>query len=155
KKTNRPVALVCTSGTAAANYYPAVVEAQLSRVPLVVLTTDRPHELRDVGAPQAIDQIHMFRNEVKWFHEMALPEGTPQMCSYVRQKAIRSMHVARSGNPGPVHLNFPFREPLVPDFTLQGLWRTKETPANVHVPIEGKKLLQDEQLESLHQMLIH
>lgn len=155
KKTNRPVALVCTSGTAAANYYPAVVEARLSRVPLVVLTTDRPHELRDVGAPQAIDQIHMFRNEVKWFHEMAIPEGTPQMCSYVRQKAIRSMHVARSGNPGPIHLNFPFREPLVPDFTLQGLWRATETPANVHVPIEGKKLLQDEQLEPLHQMLTH
>lgn len=151
KKTNRPVALVCTSGTAAANYYPAVVEARLSRVPLIVLTTDRPHELRDVGAPQAIDQIHMFRNEVKWFHEMAIPEGTPTMCTYVRQKAIRSMHVAISNNPGPVHLNFPFREPLVPEFTLDGLWHDNLVESDVHVPYEGIKTLQDEQFESLLQ----
>lgn len=153
KKTNRPVALVCTSGTAAANYYPAVVEARLSRVPLIVLTTDRPHELRDVGAPQAIDQIHMFRNEVKWFQEMALPEGSPSMCTYVRQKAIRSMHVAGSGNPGPVHLNFPFREPLVPDFTLDGLWTEAQVGSNVHLPLEGIKSLQQEQLQPLLHML--
>lgn len=153
KKTNRPVALVCTSGTAAANYYPAIVEARLSRVPLIVLTTDRPHELRDVGAPQAIDQMHMFRNEVKWFQEMALPEGTPSMCAYVRQKAIRSTHIAASGNPGPVHLNFPFREPLVPDFTVDGLWTDEEIDSNVHLPLEGVKTLQREQLQPLLQML--
>ncbi len=153
KKTNRPVALVCTSGTAAANYYPAIVEANHSRVPLVVLTTDRPHELRDVGAPQAIDQIHMFRNEVKWFHEMALPEGTKQMRFYVRQKAIRAMQLAGGGNPGPVHLNFPFREPLVPDFTLGGLWTDERTDQILHVPVEGRKVLTDEQVDSLARTL--
>lgn len=153
KQTNRPVALVCTSGTAAANYYPAVVEARLSRVPLVVLTTDRPHELRDVGAPQAIDQIHMFRNEVKWFHEMALPENTPHMRSYVRQKAIRAMQIARSEKQGPVHLNFPFREPLVPDFSLEGLWEDPETSVTSHVPLEGKRVFSEEQARDVLHIL--
>lgn len=153
KKINRPVALVCTSGTAAANYYPAIVEAHHGRVPLIVLTTDRPHELRDIGAPQAIDQMHMFRNEVKWFHEMALPEGTTEMRSYVRQKAIRAMHVAQAGNPGPVHLNFPFREPLVPDFTSDGLWTDERTEQVPHVPLEGKKMLADEQVDMITQAL--
>lgn len=153
KKTNKPVALVCTSGTAAANYYPAIVEAHHSRVPLIVLTTDRPHELRDVGAPQAIDQIHMFQSEVKWFHEMALPEGTLEMRSYVRQKAIRAMHLAQTGNPGPVHLNFPFREPLVPDFTLNGLWTDERTEHISHAPLEGKKMISDEQLEMVVQAI--
>src|SRR5699024_4740985 len=76
KVTKSPVALLCTSGTAVANYFPAIVEAYQSRVPLVVLTSDRPHELRGVGAPQAIDQIKFFGEYVKWFHEMALPESS-------------------------------------------------------------------------------
>ncbi|MFL6557547.1 MAG: thiamine pyrophosphate-binding protein [Bacillus sp. (in: firmicutes)] len=71
---NKPVAIRCTSGTAAANYFPAIVEARYARVPLIVLTADRPHELREVGAPQAIDQIHLYGKHVKWFSEMAFPE---------------------------------------------------------------------------------
>ena len=74
KGIKKPVAILCTSGTAAANYFPAIVEAHISRIPLIVFTADRPHELRDVGAPQAIDQIHLYGNHVKWFVEMALPE---------------------------------------------------------------------------------
>src|SRR5690625_3551738 len=109
KQTKRPVALVCTSGTAAANYFPAIVEACHSRVPLLVLTTDRPHELRDVGAPQAIDQINMYGDYVKWFKEMALPEASPHMLPYVRRTAMRAVSVSQGDNPGPVHLNFPFR----------------------------------------------
>lgn len=116
KATKRPVALVCTSGTAAANYFPAIVEAHYSRVPLIVLTADRPHELRDVGAPQAIEQIKLYGDYVKSFNEMALPEATPEMLGYVRSKAARSVYKAKEGNPGPVHLNFPFREPLHTDF---------------------------------------
>ncbi|WP_099160035.1 2-succinyl-5-enolpyruvyl-6-hydroxy-3-cyclohexene-1-carboxylic-acid synthase [Virgibacillus ndiopensis] len=122
KQNKRPVALVCTSGTAAANYFPAIVEAHYSRVPLVVITADRPHELRDVGAPQAIEQTKLYGDYVKWFHEMALPEGDTKMLSYVRSKASRAIHVAREGNAGPVHLNFPVREPLIPDFSLKNLW---------------------------------
>src|SRR5699024_3205062 len=72
--TNEPVVLICTSGTAAANYYPAIVEAFMQRVPLIVLPAYRPHELRDIGASQPINQIGMYGDFVKWFHEMALPE---------------------------------------------------------------------------------
>ncbi|UFT98182.1 2-succinyl-5-enolpyruvyl-6-hydroxy-3-cyclohexene-1-carboxylic-acid synthase [Radiobacillus kanasensis] len=147
KQTKRPVALLCTSGTAAANYYPAIVEAHYSRVPLLVLTADRPHELRDVGAPQAIDQIDMFRNYVKWFHEMALPEGTPAVLNYARSKASRAYAVALEGNAGPVHLNFPFREPLVPDFTLFSLWQDRSEAYHVHSV--GKKVLNEAQVESI------
>lgn len=114
KATQKPVALLCTSGTAAANYYPAVIEASISRIPLIVLTADRPHELRDVGAPQAIDQIHLYGKNVKWFVEMAPPEKTEDMIRYARTVCGRASATAASYPQGPVHLNFPFREPLIP-----------------------------------------
>ena len=84
KASKKPTVLLCTSGTAAANYFPAIAEAKISRVPLVVLTADRPHELRDVGAPQTIDQIHLYGNHVKWFVEMAPPEHSDEMIRYAR-----------------------------------------------------------------------
>ena len=115
KAERKPVALLCTSGTAAANFYPAVVEAYHARVPLIVLTADRPHELRDVGAPQAIDQLHMYGSHVKWFAEMAIPENTEPMVRYARTMSARSAATAAQSPCGPVHLNFPLREPLVPD----------------------------------------
>lgn len=125
KATNRPVALLCTSGTAAANYYPAVIEASISRVPLIVLTADRPHELRDVGAPQAIDQIHLYGKNVKWFVEMAPPEKTDEMIRYARTVCARAAATASSYPAGPVHLNFPFREPLIPKID-EGLFEVAE-----------------------------
>lgn len=109
-----PVALLCTSGTAAANFYPAIVEANVAGVPLIVLTADRPPELRDVGAGQTIDQNQLYGSHVKWFVEVALPDAAPSMLRYARTLAARSAATARSTPPGPVHLNFPFREPLVP-----------------------------------------
>nr|WP_289036867.1 2-succinyl-5-enolpyruvyl-6-hydroxy-3-cyclohexene-1-carboxylic-acid synthase [uncultured Allobacillus sp.] len=122
KSKQKPVALVCTSGTAAANYYPAIVEAYYSRVPLIVLTADRPHELRDNGAPQAIDQIKMYGDYVKYFHEMAIPEADPSLITYARRQAARAYSQAEATQPGAVQLNFPFRDPLIPDFTLENLW---------------------------------
>lgn len=149
KQTKRPVALVCTSGTAAANYYPAIIEAIYSRVPLLVLTADRPHELRDVGAPQAINQIHLYGDYVKWFHDMSLPELTDQQGTYVRGKAATAYKTANAANRAAVQVNFPFREPLVPDFSLENLWcADKETP---HLEVkQGKKQLSKQQLKALH-----
>lgn len=127
KAKKRPVALLCTSGTAAANYYPAVCEAFHSRVPLLVLTADRPHELRDVGAPQAMNQLHLYGSFVKEFIEVAVPEAAESMYAYARMTAGRAAAAAMQTPKGPVHLNFPIREPLIPNFSLEGLWEKGKT----------------------------
>lgn len=152
KKKQHAVAIVCSSGTAAANYLPAVVEAYYSRVPLLVLTADRPHELRDTGAPQAIDQIKMYGDYAKWFHEMALPEADERMLAYARGKASRAVNTANEDNPGPVHLNFPFREPLIPDFSLENLWG-KRSGEPFYTKAEGKRRLEQTKLEKLSNKL--
>ncbi len=108
-----PVALVCTSGTAAANFLPAVVEASLARVPLLVLTADRPRELRDNGAPQTIDQVGIYGHSPRWFSD--LPEPTAGLLPYLRSTVARALAITADPPAGPVHLNLPFREPLVPD----------------------------------------
>jgi 2-succinyl-5-enolpyruvyl-6-hydroxy-3-cyclohexene-1-carboxylate synthase len=114
KASRRPVGLVCSSGTAVANFYPAVVESRYSRVPLVVMTADRPPELQDVGAPQTIDQNRIFGEHPRWFANVALPESTPDMLRYARSIAGRAVSIATGEPAGAVHLNFPFREPLMP-----------------------------------------
>jgi 2-succinyl-5-enolpyruvyl-6-hydroxy-3-cyclohexene-1-carboxylate synthase len=118
KATNRPTAVTCTSGTAAANLAPAVIEARESRVPMIVLTADRPPELRDVGAGQAIDQVKLYGDAVKWFVEVGVHEATEEQLRWMRTLACRACSTALAGRPGPVHLNFPLREPLVLDGPL-------------------------------------
>jgi 2-succinyl-5-enolpyruvyl-6-hydroxy-3-cyclohexene-1-carboxylate synthase len=118
KASGRPVAMTCTSGSAAANYMPAVVEAFHARVPLIVLTADRPPELREVGAGQAIDQVKLYGDAVKWFFEVGVDGATPSTLRWIRQLACRAYWTAATGRPGPVHLNFPLREPLVLDGPL-------------------------------------
>ena len=114
KASGRPVVLACTSGTAAANYLPAVIEAHEAGVPLLVLTADRPPELREVGAGQAIDQIGLYGNAVRWFVEVGNHEATPERTRWMRMLACRAVAATTSwSRPGPVHLNFPLREPLV------------------------------------------
>src|SRR2546426_6176960 len=115
RRLGQPVALLCTSGTAAANFMPAVVEAKLSHVPLLILTADRPHELRDCGAPQAIDQNRLYGTYVKWFVDVALPEATNAALRYIRTIANRATALTLAVPAGPVQLNFPFREPLTPE----------------------------------------
>ncbi|MDP2710196.1 MAG: 2-succinyl-5-enolpyruvyl-6-hydroxy-3-cyclohexene-1-carboxylic-acid synthase [Solirubrobacteraceae bacterium] len=113
KHCGRPVAVTCTSGTAAANLAPAVVEAFEARVPLLVLTADRPPELREVGAGQAIDQIGLFGSAAKWFFEVGTHAATPARARWMRALACRAVWTALEGRPGPVHLNFALREPLL------------------------------------------
>ncbi|MEJ7715891.1 MAG: thiamine pyrophosphate-binding protein [Thermoleophilaceae bacterium] len=114
RPSGRPVAVTCTSGSAAANLMPAVVEAWEARVPLIVLTADRPPELRDVGAGQAIDQIKLYGSAAKWFVELGNSEAGPEWNAHVRATACRAWWTAAGGRPGPVHVNMPLREPLAP-----------------------------------------
>ena len=114
KASGRPAAIAVTSGTAAANLLPAVVEAHEARVPLVVMTADRPPELREVGAGQSIDQIKLFGTAAKWFVEVGSHEPGRDTAVHHRALGCRAYHTAAGGRPGPVHLNFPLREPLGP-----------------------------------------
>ena len=114
KASGVPVAVTCTSGTAAANLHPAVVEAWEARVPLLVLTADRPPELREVGAGQAIDQTRLYGSAAKWFVDVGTHEPSRATAIHHRALACRAYWTAAGGRPGPVHLNFPLREPLAP-----------------------------------------
>lgn len=127
KATGKPVAVVCTSGTAGANMYPAVCEANASHVPMLILTADRPVLLRDSGAPQTMDQQNLFGTHVRFFHDVAQPEAETTKFRYIRSLACDSVARAESEPAGPVHLNFPFRKPLEPVAVESG---------HAHVPTE-------------------
>ena len=139
KASGRPVALVCTSGTALANYYPAVLEAETSRVPLIVLSGDRPPHLQGLGAPQTCDQMKAYSDHVRRFIQMPLAEDSPRAVAFARQAARELVLGALPGGclplegdavasracsrmAGPVHANFPFDEPLKPDFSAPGVF---------------------------------
>lgn len=145
KASGRPAALICTSGTAVANYYPAVLEAESSRVPLIMLTGDRPPRLQGLGAPQTCDQMKVYGDHVRRFQQMPLPASDGASMAFARQMAREACIHARGTtwcpeddgasraagidarlagacSGGPVHFNFPFDEPLRPDFTSVGLF---------------------------------
>jgi 2-succinyl-5-enolpyruvyl-6-hydroxy-3-cyclohexene-1-carboxylate synthase len=113
KAAGLPVAVTCTSGTAAAELLAAAVEAREARVPLLLLTADRPAELRGNGAGQAIDQLKLFGGAAKWFVEVGVHHADAEALRWMRTLACRAYWTALEGSPGAVHLNFPLREPLV------------------------------------------
>ena len=114
KATGRPTVLVCTSGTAGANFYPAVIEARESRVPLLILTADRPPELRDCHSGQTIDQLKLYGTYPNWQVELSTPSVEISRLRYLRQTIVHAWERSLFPTPGPVHLNIPFRDPLAP-----------------------------------------
>lgn len=151
KATGRAVALICTSGTALANYYPCVLEAEASRVPLIILSGDRPAHLQKVGAPQTCDQLHAFSTHVRTFWQMPAPSSRPEIVAYARQIAREAYNASGAGTltAAPVHLNFPFDEPLKPNLSIPDLFeagrgvvpalRHASTSMLAHVGNEGNE----------------
>lgn len=132
--TDRPVALVCTSGSAGANFFPAIIEAHQSRIPLIVLTADRPHELRQSGANQTIDQVKMFGDFVLWSYDTPIPESNPSGIAVRNMRTLASRAFAKADGlrKGVVHINVPFRKPLEPhyhrdDFDKDSSFKTPES----------------------------
>ncbi len=155
--TDEPVAMLCTSGTATANFYPAIIEAYQSQVPLLILTADRSHELRESGANQTIDQVKMYGDNVLWAVDVAPPEADPPavLIRSLRTLACRAYAKANDLRKGPVHLNFPFRKPLEPTLVTTD---NTEIPADALARADGKPFtvfsrgvsqLSDEQVEIL------
>lgn len=118
KKTNLPTILVCTSGTAGANFYPAIIEAKYSYIPLIILTADRPPELRECHAGQTINQVNLYGNYPNWQIELSLPSLDLQRLNYLRQTIINGWEKSQFPVKGVVHFNIPFREPLAPSLLL-------------------------------------
>lgn len=114
KRTHKPVVLICTSGTAGANFYPAVIEAKYSHIPLIILTADRPFQLRNCHAGQTINQVNLYSNYPNWFTELSLPSTELEDLFYLRQNIIYGWEKALFPNKGVVHFNIPFTEPLAP-----------------------------------------
>jgi 2-succinyl-5-enolpyruvyl-6-hydroxy-3-cyclohexene-1-carboxylate synthase len=137
KKSYLPTALICTSGTAAANFYPAIIEARESRIPLLIFTADRPPELRDCHAGQAIDQVKIYGNYPNWQAELAIPSASRGMLDYLRQTIVYAWERSQFPTKGPVHLNIPFRDPLVPvpDLAVEAL-ETQFNPEDFFAGLE-------------------
>jgi 2-succinyl-5-enolpyruvyl-6-hydroxy-3-cyclohexene-1-carboxylate synthase len=140
RRTHKPVVLICTSGTAGANFYPAVIEARESRVPLLLLTGDRPPELRDCNAGQTIDQQKLFGTYPNWYSELAVPSLELPMLAYLRQTAIQAWESAIYPVAGAVHLNLPFRDPLAPIPQIEAQQLSDRFPANFFEHIDRSQV---------------
>lgn len=147
KASGKPVVLLCTSGTAASNYHPAITEAFYARLPLIVMTADRPHELRGVGAPQAIDQLNMYGKHVKFSVDLPLAEENAELDRYLDRHIQRAVSVSLTKPAGPIHLNIPLREPLLIDFDQQ------TADSSFVESISGQSHLSDEALKIFSEML--
>jgi 2-succinyl-5-enolpyruvyl-6-hydroxy-3-cyclohexene-1-carboxylate synthase len=149
--SDKPVALVCTSGTAVANFLPAIVEAKMSQVPLLVLTADRPHELRHSGANQTIDQVKIFGDQVLWSVDLPVPQAdVPELATRnLWTTAARAYATANGLTKGPVHLNFPFRAPLEPVRSEQLAVSSEQSTHYALRTTHGRITLAEPQLDEL------
>lgn len=125
KQTNLPVAVVTTSGTAAVELYPAIVEAYQNRVPLIICTADRPAQLRNKGANQTINQDNLYKNHIRFFYDTGLPDLTKKSIELFLQKADEAFRIALMANRGPVHINFQFDKPLEPHLSTDEITESK------------------------------
>ncbi len=152
-RTDSPVALVCTSGTASVEFYPGIVEAYLQRIPLIICTADRPAELRNTGTNQTINQDNLYKNHIRWFIDAGLPELTTKRINALKNIAAKAIEISCFSERGPVHINFPFRKPFEPHIytdeinprTQLLLKKTIVNPAtfnNAYEPFNEKKLNQ-------------
>ncbi|MDA4115084.1 MAG: 2-succinyl-5-enolpyruvyl-6-hydroxy-3-cyclohexene-1-carboxylic-acid synthase [Thaumarchaeota archaeon] len=141
KSSSSPVAVVCTSGTAAANLFPAVAEARLGRVPIIAVTADRPPESRDFGGAQTIDQVRLFGSHAKWSQDMPVASGADSSIRYARLVGARASHAAASTPQGPVQVNFSFREPLISEKPSVEGWEGRSRGG---VAVVGSKSIADE-----------
>lgn len=123
---HEPIVLVCTSGTATANYLPAVMEAYKTHVPLIIITADRPPELLGVGSNQTVMQTNLYTHHVKFFVSMPVPDGDPALIAHATATAARITSIALTSSEGPVHVNWPLREPLLPP---------KDVDLSIHAPV--------------------
>jgi 2-succinyl-5-enolpyruvyl-6-hydroxy-3-cyclohexene-1-carboxylate synthase len=123
-RTGSPVAIVCTSGTAAVEFYPAIVEAYQQRIPLIICTADRPSELRDTGTNQTINQNNLYRNHIRYFADAGLPEMSTKRIISLKNIASKALQISCYYNKGPVHINFPFKKPFEPDTFTDEITKT-------------------------------
>jgi 2-succinyl-5-enolpyruvyl-6-hydroxy-3-cyclohexene-1-carboxylate synthase len=149
KASKTPVAVVTTSGTAAAELYPAIIEAYQQRVPLIICTADRPPELLNTGANQTINQHNLYKNHIRWFKNVGLPSLKRLKLRRLQQTAFRAVEFSTLKDKGPVHLNFPFRKPLEP-FTFTDevdSLLVKNVNSNVKILKPSKRKLDIEKLK--------
>ncbi|MGH7685959.1 MAG: 2-succinyl-5-enolpyruvyl-6-hydroxy-3-cyclohexene-1-carboxylic-acid synthase, partial [Candidatus Dormibacteria bacterium] len=156
RATGAPVVAACSSGTAVANHLPAVVEASMARLPLIVLTADRPPELHDAGANQTIDQTRMFGVYTRWFADAGVPAEGDDAARYWRSLGARAAALALSPPPRPVHINLPYREPLVPDGAAVSLGDAtggRPDGALWHGPVSSQQPLDPDDVAALRDVL--
>ncbi len=137
KHNQSPVAVIATSGSAPAHWYPAVIEANYSGTPLILLSADRPPELQGCGANQTIDQTQLFNRQVRAFYDPGPPRSGNKALEQIKDMGIDAVHHAMGQNPGPVHINLPFREPLIPDAIPAPIHNQRKIPtAKQHQPVD-------------------
>ncbi len=148
KASGTPVAVVSTSGTATAELYPAIIEAYQQRIPLIICTADRPPELLDCGANQTINQNNLYKNHIRWFFDMGLPEPISRRIKHIKVVARRAYYESVIRSRGPVHLNFPFRKPFEPKSYTDEVSKSLIELSNADIS-EKKELLKEEERKIL------